>query len=122
MSGVSGGSREGERRRQKLVGKVTGKDMEAMDIFTFFIFSHFSLFLLCPSSDLARSALASYAWEQINEGEIHCGVFIFKASFQSHAERLQLEGESRLSAAIKMSPSVSVMRDDHVRDPQPHLC
>lgn len=122
MSGVSGGSREGERRRQQLVGKVRRKDMEAMGIFIFSYFLISPFLLLCPSSDLARSALASYAWEQINEGEIHCGVFIFKASFQSHAERLQLEGESRLSAAIKMSPSVSVMRDDHVRDPQPHLC
>lgn len=44
-------------------------------------------------------------------------IFIFKASFQSHAERLQLEGESRLSAAIKISPNVSAIRDNRVGDP-----
>lgn len=44
-------------------------------------------------------------------------IFIFKASFQAHAERLQLEGESRLSAAIKISPNVSAIRDNRVGDP-----
>lgn len=94
--------------------------------FNLFFFSpHFLICLICtffvrPSSDsqieLQPQRHLMLGTRLMKEKFIVC-IFIFKASFQSHAERLQLEGESRLSAAVKISPNVSAIRDNRVGDP-----
>lgn len=116
MSGVSGGSREGERHRQKLGEKVRGKDsqpLKRMDIFFYllhiFSFLSFAFFLFFSLSFPLIARLSSNRHpvhgNRLMKEKFIAGPFIFKASFQSDTKRLQLEGESRPSVAVKICPT-----------------
>lgn len=106
--------------RKSEIGRQSRKHMDSLIFFSHFLICLICTFFVCPSSDsqielqLQRHLMLGN--RLMKEKFIVC-IFIFKASFQSYAERLQLEGESRLSAAVKISPNVSAIRDNRVGDP-----
>lgn len=111
----------GEVGRKSQSGRRSRKHMDILIFFfPLFSFVSFALFFVCPSSDsqielqLQQHLMLG---NRLMKEKFIVRIFIFKASFQAHAERLQLEGESRLSAAIKISPNVSAIRDNRVGDP-----
>lgn len=106
--------------RKSEIGRQSRKHMDILIFFSHFLICLICTFFVCPSSDsqieLQLQQHRMLGNRLMKEKFIVC-IFIFKASFQSHAERLQLEGESRLSAAVKISPNVSAIRDNRVGDP-----
>lgn len=112
---------QGEVGRKSESGRQSRKHMDILIFFSpHFLICLICTFFVCPSSDsqieLQPQPHLMLGTRLMKAKFIVC-IFIFKASFQAHAERLQLEGESRPSAAVKIAPNVSAIRGNRVGDP-----
>lgn len=92
------------------------KTVSLWNIWTIFLSSHFLISLICnffffffslsfPLIARLSSNRHPVHGNRLMKEKFIAGPFIFKASFQSDTKRLQLEGESRPSVAVKISPT-----------------